>query len=259
VAEKKKVRVDVEGHVATLCLNQPETGNRIDRAMCHEFRDAWDLVRDNDEIRVAVVRADGDAFCNGVDWADLDKAEHVRDFLDPGAWLGPKRNRVWKPVICAVNGVARGGAFHWINESDIIIAGSDAQFLDDDLSNGKMSALVPIGLAERMPIGEVMRMVLMSLDEAMSAKRACELGLVSELVAPDALAARATQLAKRIAAKSPTAAQGSVRAIWESQQMPPWVAQSVGGHYVNLGNDRSMLEVDPSLFESGYRPQWELR
>jgi enoyl-CoA hydratase/carnithine racemase len=254
--ELDTVRVEVEegSHIATLRLDRPLAGNAIDRVMCSEFLRIWSWVREDDDIRVVVLRAEGDDFCAGIDRSDLDDRH-----IDPGEWLGPKRNRVWKPVICAVHGEVESGAFHWINGADVIIAADDATFVDGDLSRGTMSAVVPVGLAERLPIGEVMRLVLMGLDEAMSADRAHQLGLVSEILPRESLAARAHELAASMASKSPTAVQGTVRAIWESQQMPPWIAQSIGGHYVNLGNDRSMLEVDPKLFESGYRPAWELR
>lgn len=252
--ERVRVEVDDGGHIVTLRLDRPLARNAIDHVMCREFRRIWDWVRDDDDIRVVVLRAEGADFCAGMDDDDLG-GQH----LDPGEWLGPKRNRVWKPVVCALHGEVEGAAFHWINGADIVIAAEGATFVAGDLSRGRMSAVVPVGLAERLPIGEVMRLVLMGFDEAMAVERAHELGLVSEIVPKASLQARAHDLAARIASKSPTAVQGTVRAIWESQQMAPWIAQSIGGHYVNLGNDRSLLEVDPTLFDSGHRPEWELR
>jgi enoyl-CoA hydratase/carnithine racemase len=246
--------VDETGHIALLSLEGAEEGNAISPAMCRDFRAVWEWVRDDDSIRTAVLEAQGPDFCRGVDHASLGSYA-----TDLGEWLGPKRNRVWKPFLCAVHGQVEGAAFHWLNTADVVIAAEGTTFSESELSDGRMAAVVPIGLAERLPIGEVMRMVLMGRDEAMAVTRAFELGLVSEIVPLDQLGLRARELASRIAAKAPTAVQGTVRAIWESQQMAPWVAQAIGGHYVNLGNDRSLEEVDPALFESGHRPEWELR
>jgi enoyl-CoA hydratase/carnithine racemase len=69
--------------------------------------------------------AEGKAFCTGVDVRDGWRAPGAEpapfDYDDPGDWLGPKSNRVWKPLVVAVHGMAAGGAFYWLNEADIVI------------------------------------------------------------------------------------------------------------------------------------------
>jgi enoyl-CoA hydratase/carnithine racemase len=98
---------------------------------------------------------------------------------DPGQYLGAKQNRVWKPLICAVHGMCAGGAFYWLNEADIIICSEEATFFDPHTTYGMVSALEPVGLARRIPLGEVMRIALFGLDERMSSARALGIGLVS--------------------------------------------------------------------------------
>ncbi|MGZ4706854.1 MAG: enoyl-CoA hydratase/isomerase family protein [Acidimicrobiales bacterium] len=85
-------------------------------------------------------------------------------------------NDVWKPVITAVNGICAGGGFHWIADSDIVIAASDAQFFDPHTSIGQVVSIEAIGLMKRMPVEAVMRMAFVGRYERMSAQRAYELG-----------------------------------------------------------------------------------
>src|SRR5262249_40658201 len=135
--------------------------------------------------------------------------------VDPGVSLCPKQNGCWKPVVCAVNGMAAGGAFYWINESDIVICSDDAQFFDPHGTYGMTSSLEPAGLRWRIPLGEVLRWTLMGLDERMSAERALQIGLVSEVVSADRLWDRAHEIAAIVAAKPSVATQGTVKAVWQ--------------------------------------------
>ena len=83
-----------------------------------------------DDVNAVVVRAAGDrAFSTGVDVSEpIFQPPNAWSHRDPGARLGPKANLCWKPVVCAVHGMAAGGAFYWINEADIVICSEDATF-----------------------------------------------------------------------------------------------------------------------------------
>jgi enoyl-CoA hydratase/carnithine racemase len=139
-----------------------------------------------------------------------------------------------------------GGAFYWLNESDIIISADDATFFDPHVSYGLTSALEPIGLARRIPLGEALRWALIGLDERMSAARALEIGLVSELLPQDQLWARAAEIARIIAAKPTVSVQGTVRAIWETHGLDRETAQRIGWHYTTIGNPIGKAEVSRS-------------
>jgi len=149
-----------------------------------------------------------------------------------------------------------GGAIYWINEADIVICADDATFFDPHVSYGMTSALHPIGLARRVPLGEALGWALMGLDERMSATRAREIGLVSETVAAERLHARADEIARVIAAKPAAAVQGTVRAIWESLDMSRAAALQAGLVYTQLGNPIGTAEVDRNGFT---KPTWTLR
>jgi enoyl-CoA hydratase/carnithine racemase len=252
------ITYELSEHVATVTLNRPDKLNAFNQRMCDEFEHLWNAVRLNDDVRVVVLQANGDrAFCTGVDVrAGLDFPANVWSRSDPGVQLGPKHNQVWKPLVTALHGMVAGGALYWVNESDIVICSDDATFFDPHVSYGMTAALEPIGLLQRVPLGEVLRMTLLGLDERMSAERAREIGLVSEVVTGDALRPRAAEIARIIAAKPPAAIQGSVKAIWESLDMTRSGALQVGLSYTQIGNPIGVAQVDRDSFA---RPTWQLR
>jgi enoyl-CoA hydratase/carnithine racemase len=256
-----------DAHVATVTLNRPDKLNSFNMAMRRDFRGLWREVQDDDAVHVVVLRAAGDrAFSTGIDATEradlMAKGEHVgapaNPFVaeDPGITLAPKQNECWKPIVCAVHGMVAGGAFYWINESDIVIASDDATFFDPHVTYGMTSSLEPVGLKWRIPLGEVLRWALMGLDERMSAERAREIGLVSEIVPREALWSRAHEIAAIVAAKPSVATQGTVKAIWQSLDLTRSAGIELGMMYVQLGNPVGETQVDRA---SATRPTPRIR
>jgi enoyl-CoA hydratase/carnithine racemase len=237
----KTVLFDVgDDHVATITLNRPDQLNSFNEQMSDEISTIWATVRDTDDIHAAVLRAAGDrAFCTGIDikegkwWGDL----NVWNQTDPGAALGPKHHKVWKPVIAAIHGMCAGGGQYFVNDSDIVICSPDATFFDPHANGGIVSALEPIGMLHRgVPIGDVLRWALLGNEERITADTALRLGLVSEVVPREELWERAHLLAAEIAARRPDAVQGTVRAIWEALEMTRSIALQNGLSYTHIGN-----------------------
>lgn len=256
--ELETVLFEVTDHVATVTLNRPEVMNGFNQRMLEEFAALWDTVKHDDDVRVVVLRGAGDrAFCTGMDVKEgIDRHPNVWSRSDPGEFLSPKQNQVWKPLVCAVHGMAAGGAFYWLNEADILICSQDATFFDPHVSYGLTAALEPIGLARRIPLGEALRIALLGLDERVSAARALQIGLVSEVLPRAELWERADAIARVIAAKPPAAVQGTVRAIWESLDSTRTQALRTGLSYTQIGNPIGKAEVDRAAVPRG---KWTLR
>jgi E-phenylitaconyl-CoA hydratase len=234
------IEFDVDGHVATVTLNRPHRLNAFNEQMAGELATVWEHVRDNDDIRVGVLRANGDrAFCTGIDVAEGTWWTHRPIFNqeDPGAFLGPKAHNVWKPVIAALHGMVAGGAMYFVNECDFAICSESAVFFDPHANSGVVSALEPMGmLALGVPYGEVMRWALLGSEERLTAQTALRIGIVTEIVPDGQLRSRAAELATEIAARRPEGIQGTVRAIWEARDLPPSIAQRHGLSYTHIGN-----------------------
>jgi enoyl-CoA hydratase/carnithine racemase len=211
--------------VGWLINNRPEQLNAMNNAMRDEFALAWLELEADPQVRVIVHTGEGRAFQTGVDVSEIASdgvgMERYRDSLENfdlhfTAW----HQRVTKPVITAVNGLCAGGAFHWVADADIVIAASDAQFFDPHVSVGQVVAIEAIGLLRKMPFEAVMRMALVGRHERMSAQRAYELGMISEVVdPPEHLREVAQDLAERIARNSPAAMAASKRALWRALEM----------------------------------------
>lgn len=259
------VDFSVSNHVASLKLNRPEVINAFNGPMEAELHAAWQIIRSDDDIRVVVLSGAGDrGFCSGWDRKSsgedrLEKArtKNVWAARDVGEQIGPKSNSCWKPVIAAVHGIACGGAFYLLGESDIIIASHDAEFFDPHVTFGLTPVFEPALLRQKLPYSEIMRINLLGNDERMSAQRAYQLGFVSDLLPREELLPEAMRLAALIAAKPPSSVQGSVYAMWNTQNMSHQEIQAVGSALCALGNTAAKAEAEATEFGDG--KSWSYR
>jgi enoyl-CoA hydratase/carnithine racemase len=122
--------------------------------------------------------------------------------------------------VAAVNGVCAGAGLHFVADADIVIASSTSSFLDPHVSVGQVSAIETIGLARKSPMEAVTRMAFMGRHERITADRARELGILSEVVAPPSLLReRAQEIGETIARNSPAAMAATKKALWEALEM----------------------------------------
>src|SRR3954470_18286479 len=193
-----------DGPVGWLVFNRPDVGNAVDAVMFTELEQAWAELDADEDVRVIVNTGNGDAFQTGLDVRQLAKdkdalreqSRRTRDFdLRMTAW----HCGVWKPVVCAVNGVCAGAGLHFVADADVVIASSNATFMDPHVSVGQVTAIETIGMIRKSPMEPITRMALMGRYERMTAERARQLGILSEVVdPPSALRARAQELAETI-------------------------------------------------------------
>jgi enoyl-CoA hydratase/carnithine racemase len=276
------------GGVAWVTLNRPDVMNAFNTTMQRELRSVWRWLRRHDDVRVVVLTGAGEkAFCTGIDRSEAlaegprpgrsaggagtgapasgDEAVHIGSgttpfmFDDPGENLGPKANDLWKPVIAAINGIACGGAFYMLGEVDFMIAAEHATFFDPHLTFNMAAAFEPLQMTDRMPFGDLVRLTLLGSEERMSAQRALQIGLVTEVVPGAELRARARWAAEVIAKAHPVAVQGTLRALWAGRELSRSQALGLGWAFVGLGNDPTALAEGQARFASGERVEWRLR
>ncbi|MEU5058221.1 MULTISPECIES: enoyl-CoA hydratase/isomerase family protein [unclassified Streptomyces] len=233
-----RVETDKETGVAVVTLDRPERHNAIDLATVDELIAAWRGFRFDDSVRAVVITGAGDrAFCTGIDRdAEVPQPQSPYSIDDPLVTVGPKANDLWKPIVAAVNGMACGGAFYLIGESEFVVADESATFFDPHTAYGMVSAYETIHLAQRMPFGEVARMALMGTAERISARRAYETGLVSELTEPGGALAASVRCAETIASYPTEAVQGTVRAVWAAKEAARTQALAHAPQLIALGN-----------------------
>ncbi|MGW2830597.1 enoyl-CoA hydratase/isomerase family protein [Streptomyces sp. NPDC001286] len=233
-----RLAADKDTGVAVVTLDRPDRLNAIDLTMRDELRRVWRELRFDDSVRAVVLTGAGErAFCTGLD-RDAVVPQPSSPYMadDPLLHVGPKSNDLWKPVIAAVTGMACGGAFYLLGESDFLVADPTAAFFDPHTTYGMVSAYESVLLAQRMPYGEVARMMLMGTAERISAERAHAIGLVSELTAPGEALAAATECAAVLAGYPPEGVQGTVRALWAAREGAVAAGYAQAPHLVALGN-----------------------
>jgi enoyl-CoA hydratase/carnithine racemase len=261
--ELEHLIVERRGPVGWLINNRPDQLNAMNAKMRDEFEYAWKALNDDPEVRVIVHTGEGRAFQTGVD---------VQEIATDGEGMGRYResvenwtlrftswhNEVWKPVITAVNGICAGGGFHWVADSDIVIAASDAQFFDPHVSIGQVVAIEAIGLIRRMPAEAVMRMAFVGKYERMNAQRAYELGMISQIVdPPEQLRAEAQKLAEIVAQNSPTAMRYTKKALWGALEAGLTEACKNGAQHLVAMWGHPDQEEGPAAFAEKREPNWE--
>ncbi|UGQ09288.1 enoyl-CoA hydratase/isomerase family protein [Yinghuangia sp. ASG 101] len=224
--------------IAWVTLNRPDRLNAFDLEMMDELHGLWRELREDDGVRVIVLTGAGDkAFCTGIDRAvTVPQPKSPYMPVDPMPKIGPKTAELWKPLIVAVNGIACGGAFYLLGECEFVIAADHATFFDPHTTYGMVSGFESTHLAQRMPFGEVMRLTLLGNAERMSARRAYETGLVSQVVPADRLHETARWAAEVIASYPPHSVQGSLRALWAARDLTRVQALTIAPHLITMGN-----------------------
>ncbi|MFD8388487.1 enoyl-CoA hydratase/isomerase family protein [Streptomyces sp. NPDC059680] len=215
-----RVDADKDSGVAVVTLDRPHRLNAVDLDMARELTGVWRALRFDDSVRAVVLTGGGErAFCTGIDRDAVvpqPSSPYMQD--DPLLTLGPKANDLWKPVVAAVRGMACGGAFYLLGECEFVVADPTAVFFDPHTSYGMVSAYESMLMAARMPYGEAARMALMGNTERISARRAHEIGLVSEVTEEGGALAGAVRCAAVLAGHPPEGVQGTVRALWAARE-----------------------------------------
>lgn len=256
--------VERVGPVGWIIFNRPKALNSLDAVMFEELPRAWIELDSDPSVKVIVNTGEGKAFCTGLDMVQLSRnpkalREQSRRTRDADLNLTAWHNEVWKPVICAVNGICAGGGLHFVADADIVIASSDAQFTDPHVSVGQASAFEPVGLARKMPFEPVMRMALTGRHERLSAQQAFRIGMISQVVDPPGqLREEAQKLGELIARNSPAAMKATKKALWAALELGLTDACRVGAQeLVSMWGHPDQTE-GPTAFAEKREANWDL-
>jgi enoyl-CoA hydratase/carnithine racemase len=267
MADPATVLFAVEDRVATITLNRPERKNAMNQQLKDELRECWKRVKADPDIWAAIITGAGDAFSSGADveslatggftkpdrWRELAMIEGIVDLPTP------RRQRVHKPVIAAVNGVVAGFSLDLVTEADIPIASERATFVDPHVSLGYVSSHEMVNMARRVPLAVCLRMALLGSRERMSAERACQVGLVTEVVPHAKLMERARELAGMIVSNAPLAVWGTKMAILQGLGLPIAQAEEIAAGYLEIVEQSEDHAEGPRAFVEKRKPEWKAR
>lgn len=195
--------------VAKIMLNRPEVLNCLDKAMVIDIGNALNDADKDDSIGAIVITGTGRAFCTGMDLKfakkELNTIQAQLDFfLFANEVMMRKLEKVRKPIIAAVNGLAIAGGFELLLNVDLAIADENAMIGDYHMQRGLLAAG---GAYFRLPllIGLRRAKELMFTGKMITGKEAEQIGLVNRAVPSDMLENTVHALAKELAEKSPIA------------------------------------------------------
>jgi enoyl-CoA hydratase len=226
VSESPHLLVEREAHVVTLTMNRPEARNAFGSQMLVRLADAWTMIDEDEDVRVAILTGSGGHFCAGSDlkamasgWADDPWAARFKD--EPELhWKALLRNyRLKKPLVAAVEGTAVGGGTEILQSTDVRIAGEGAKF---GLTEARWG-LFPLGgstvrLRRQVPYAQAMEILL--TGKTFPASEAARIGLIGRVVPAGEALAEARRVAAQIAENGPLAVQAIKRSVQEGEGLP---------------------------------------
>lgn len=225
------------GHTALVTLNRPERQNALNEVMHNEVREAWQEVNRDDDIWTVIVTGAGQAFCGGVDLDEVVGAQ-AKAGVGTSSWekggdhLGwfqdsslerelaqgvpyPTKGYPGKPLIGAINGLCSGIGLRFVTGADFAICSEDAEFFDPVASIGLAPVHETLEMTRTVPRGIALAIAFMGAKFRLSAQRAYEIGLVTEVTPKEQLLERALEIADTMNTWSaPMAVRAAKANIW---------------------------------------------
>ncbi|MBR9882490.1 MAG: 2,3-dehydroadipyl-CoA hydratase [Oceanospirillales bacterium] len=203
--------------VLTIQLHRPESLNALNTALLSELADTLDHAASDTLIGAVVITGDSRAFAAGADIREMADLDMVGVMNDPRPLHWARISAFPKPIVAAVNGFALGGGCELVMHADIVIASRDARFGQPEI---KLGIIPGAGGTQRLirAVGKSLASQMVLTGEPISAQRAYDAGLVSELTEPELTLERAHQVAASIAAQAPQAVRQAKDVLLRSQE-----------------------------------------
>lgn len=198
---KDQIIVDIKDRVGTIILNRPDRRNALDANMVEHFMQALSTLEHEDEVKVILIKAEGKAFCSGV---DIDHIKKFQDFTYEENLEDCKRLKnlfykiytVPKVVIAQVQGHAVAGGCGLASICDFSLSVPEAKFGYTEVRNGFVSAIVHVFLLRKIGEGKAKELLLEA--DYISAETAREYGLINKVVPAESLEKEVNQLVQRL-------------------------------------------------------------
>ena len=262
------IRYEVEERIATITLNRPQQLNAVSPLMVRELRAAYAAVESDDAVWITIVTGSGRAFCSGADVTEIpDDGRVIYDepyLATYPQWEAPQEatppfRSMAKPILTAVNGLCCGAGLDLVTTGDVVIASERAEFFDPHVSIGLVSGREVVRLARVLPLNIAMRIALTGRHERLSAQRAYDLGMVSEVVEHARLLERAREIAKLVNRNAPLAVRGTRLAIRKGLDLPLHEAEILAEAFRERVVRTEDAREGPRAFVEKRPPVWKCR
>jgi len=205
---------DAEAPVARVVLAQPERRNPIGPLTCGELIDALSRAGADERIRCIVITGEGKVFSAG---GDLGQMQGMAAGVKPASLveLFPAMHALGKPIVAMVNGHALAGGLGLVVACDLVVAAEAAELGLTEINLGLWPMMITAEIVRS--VGRKKALELMLTGERISAAEGERIGLVNRVVPDAALEAETMALARKLAAKSPSAMRLGLRAFYDTQ------------------------------------------
>ena len=193
-------KVDVSNNILTLTLNRPEKKNALNNVMMNEINYALAYAKQERDVRVVVIAAEGDIFCAGADLR-REKSESNVPVLEDANDISLALRHLYKPVICKIQGSVLAGALLMVTNSTHAIAIKEAKFSAPEIKRGLWPFMVMAGLFRVMPKRAGLDFIMRG--QPIDADKAEQWGLINESVNGQDLDNKVDNLATELASLAP--------------------------------------------------------
>ena len=202
-------KINIQNNILTITLNRPEKKNALNNVMMNELNYALAYAKQEREIRVVVIDAEGDIFCAG---ADLRRAKEDSNVpkIEGTDDISFSLRRLYKPVICKIQGSVLAGALLMVTNATHAIAVDTAKFSAPEIHRGLWPFMVMAGLFRVMPKRAGLDFIMRG--QPIDATKAEAWGLINESVSADQLDDKVSQLANELASLAPGTMQFGLEA-----------------------------------------------
>ena len=255
MSDETAITYEQDDGVALITLRRPRSLNAVNRAMRAGLIDAFTRFEADVEAKVAILAAEGRAFCAGADLKEMAETGKTA----PGANGIPHLGRtihVTKPTIAQVNGIAYAGGFLLAQMCDLCTASEDAEFALTEVRWGR-GAPWATPLIWMLP--QRVMMELLITGQPLSAKRAYDLGFVNRLSKPENLAEETRELARTIIANAPLGVKAGRELTYLSTEMGRSAAFPVGDFCFQRSYASQDALEGPRAFAERRAPRWQGR
>ena len=217
----ENILLEKKNSIAYVTVNRPKVLNALNMATMEELRAAFTVIKDDREIRVAILTGSGDkAFIAGADIGELSKHDAVsaKEYTHRGQSVLDLIENLGKPVIACINGFALGGGCEIAMACTMRLGSDNAKLGQPEV---KLGIIPGYGGTQRLPrlVGKGIAMQQLLTGEMITAQEAHRIGLVNEVVAASELIPRAEAIAQKIIANAPLAVQYTMEAVNKGMEM----------------------------------------
>src|SRR3989442_3820527 len=252
----KDILFERDGSTALVTLNRPERRNALSLHMLEELTRCFREIGEDQELRVAILRANGPAFSAGHDLSEMVGRDggFYRDLFEACTTLMETLQAIPQPVIAQVHATATAAGCQLVASCDLAVAAAEARFATPGVKIGLFCSTPMVALSRAVGSRKAMEMLL--TGEAISAEEALAAGLVTRVVPAAELAATARAMAAKIASSSAYVVAIGKAAFYRQLQMPQPLAYDYAQDVMTMNAAAADAQEGMKAFLEKRAPRW---